>query len=59
MPVHALLARNHATIVFHGHDHLYARQEVDGVVYQSCPNPADSTYPGIQPRRLSLGRHRA
>lgn len=26
-----------------GHDHLFARQELDGVVYQSCPNPADPT----------------
>jgi hypothetical protein len=32
------------TIFFQGHDHLYARQELDGIIYQSCPNPADPTF---------------
>lgn len=32
------------TIFFQGHDHLYARQELDGVVYQTVPNPADPTF---------------
>ena len=41
MPVHALLVRNHATIVFHGHDHLYAKQDIDGIVYQEVPQPGD------------------
>jgi len=27
------------TIFFQGHDHLFARQEKDGVVYQEVPNP--------------------
>jgi hypothetical protein len=43
-PVHALMAVHGVTIFFQGHDHLYARQELDGVVYQSTPNPADDTY---------------
>ena len=43
MPIHALMARAGVTIFFQGHDHLFARQELDGVVYQSCPNPADPT----------------
>lgn len=38
-PVHALLVRTGVSIVFHGHDHLYARQELDGVVYQEVPQP--------------------
>jgi aconitase A len=28
------------TAVFHGHDHLYARQELDGIVYQEVPQPS-------------------
>lgn len=32
------------TIVFTGHDHTYAREMVDGVVYQEVPNPADNSY---------------
>ena len=32
------------TIFFLGHDHLFAREKVDGVVYQEVPNPADNTY---------------
>lgn len=42
--IHSLLVRTGVTIFFQGHDHLFARQELDGVVYQSCPNPADPTY---------------
>jgi hypothetical protein len=39
MPVHALLVRHRVSAVFHGHDHLYARQELDGLVYQAVPQP--------------------
>lgn len=38
-PVHKLLADNKVTAVFHGHDHFYARQELDGVIYQLVPQP--------------------
>ena len=27
------------TIVFHGHDHFFAQQEHNGIVYQECPQP--------------------
>jgi len=27
-------------VYFHGHDHFYARQEKDGVIYQLVPQPA-------------------
>jgi len=40
MPVHQLLVQNHVTAVFHGHDHLYARQDLDGIVYQEVPQPS-------------------
>ena len=43
-PIHQLMNDNKVTIFFFGHDHLFAREKVDGVVYQAVPNPADSTY---------------
>ena len=42
MPVHRLLVQNHVSAVFHGHDHLYAQQERDGVIYQLVPQPGHS-----------------
>ena len=42
--IHQLLVDNHVSIFFQGHDHIYARQELDGVVYQSLPVPGDDTY---------------
>ena len=36
---HQLLVDNNVTAFFHGHDHLFARQELNGVVYQACPQP--------------------
>ena len=41
MPIHQLLVQNHVAVVFHGHDHLYAKQDLDGVVYQEVPQPGD------------------
>ncbi len=43
-PIHQLLADSGVTIFFQGHDHLFARQELDGVVYQELPEPADPSY---------------
>lgn len=43
-PIHALMRDSGVTIFFQAHDHLYAHQELEGVVYQSVPNPADSTF---------------
>ena len=42
--LHQLMADNKVTIFFQGHDHLFCKQELDGVIYQSLPNPADNTY---------------
>ena len=30
------------TIVDTGHDHLYAKQDLDGIVYQEAPQPGDT-----------------
>jgi len=40
MPVHQLLVRNHVAVVFKAHDNFFARQELDGVVYQMIPQPS-------------------
>jgi arylsulfatase A-like enzyme len=39
MPIHALLCKHRASAVFHGHDHLYAHEELEGLVYQEVPQP--------------------
>jgi hypothetical protein len=38
------MAQNHVTIFFQGHDHIFARQELDGVIYQTLPEPANPFY---------------
>lgn len=40
LPIHDLLVKYKVTAVFHGHDHLYAKQELDGIVYQTVPQPS-------------------
>lgn len=55
MPIHQLMAANNVTIFFQGHDHLFARQELDGVVYQSVPNPADPTYQAFNSSAYKTG----
>ncbi|HTS18377.1 MAG TPA: metallophosphoesterase [Verrucomicrobiae bacterium] len=55
MPVHQLMARHGVTIFFQGHDHLYVRQERDGVVYQEVPMPADQGYVAYNEDRYESG----
>jgi len=40
LPVHQLLVCNHVTAVFKAHDNFYAKQELDGIVYQMIPQPS-------------------
>lgn len=40
MPIHQVLKENGVDIVFHGHDHFYAREELDGIIYQLVPQPS-------------------
>jgi hypothetical protein len=42
--IHQLMADNRVTIFFQGHDHIFVRQELDGVIYQTLPQPADPNY---------------
>ncbi len=39
LPIHQLCVKNGVSIVFHGHDHLFAKEELDGVIYQEVPQP--------------------
>lgn len=39
MPIHDLLVKHGVSIVFHGHDHLFVKEERDGIVYQEVPQP--------------------
>ena len=39
-PIHTLLMQHGVTAVFHGHDHLYAHQTLDGIAYQEVPQPS-------------------
>jgi hypothetical protein len=42
--IHQLMVDNHVTIFFQGHDHIFARQELDGVIYQTLSEPANPFY---------------
>jgi len=44
LTIHKLFVSNNVTIFFQGHDHLFVRQQLDGVTYQELPNPADPNY---------------
>ena len=44
VPIHDLLVKNHVNIVFHGHDHLFVKQDLDGIVYQEVPQPGYPRY---------------
>jgi hypothetical protein len=43
-PIHQLFVDNGVNIFFHGHDHLFSHEELNGVTYQEVPMPSDSTY---------------
>ena len=46
-PIHALMVQNNPAIYFHGHDHCYAKQDKDGVVYQEVPQPSSRNISNI------------
>lgn len=43
MPIHQLLVKHKASVVFHGHDHFFARQDLDGVSYLLVPQPGHAS----------------
>jgi len=48
LPIHQLMVKNHVNIYFHGHDHFYAKQELDGIIYQEVPQPGNANYKTAQ-----------
>jgi sugar lactone lactonase YvrE len=42
-PLHQLMEDNGVQMYFHGHDHFYAQQIKDGIIYQEVPQPS---FPG-------------
>lgn len=40
MPIHQLLMKYNVTAFFHGHDHFYGHQQLDGIHYQEVPQPS-------------------
>ncbi|GAA5166818.1 metallophosphoesterase family protein [Viridibacterium curvum] len=44
LPIHPLMVKTGVTAFFQGHDHVFARQELDGITYQTVPQPADPNY---------------
>ena len=59
LPIHQLMVKYGVTIFFQGHDHLFAHQRRDGVVYQEAPNPDRQYLHDIQSGCVPLGRHPA
>ena len=48
-PIHALLVEHHVSVVFHGHDHVFVKQDLDGIVYQELPQPSLAVYGNAGP----------
>jgi hypothetical protein len=44
IPIHDLLVKHKVNAVFHGHDHFFAKQELDGIIYQLVPQPSSTKY---------------
>ncbi len=42
--IQQLFADSHVSIFFQGHDHIFVHQQLDGVTYQTLPEPADPNY---------------
>jgi hypothetical protein len=43
-PLHQLMVANNVAAFIQGHDHIFVHQQLDGVTYQTLPNPADPNY---------------
>lgn len=44
MPIHQLLVKHKVAAVFHGHDHFFARQELDDIAYVMVPQPGHAGF---------------
>jgi hypothetical protein len=53
--IHQLMVEHKVTIFFQGHDHVFARQELDGVTYLTTPYPADPHYAADKASNFTSG----
>jgi len=56
-PIHRIMVEEGVDVCFHGHDHVFVFETLDGIVYQACPAPNDRQYsPGFfEPALYSTG----
>jgi len=43
-PIHQLMVANNVSAFFHGHDHQFVHEEIDGIVYQLVPSASMTGY---------------
>jgi hypothetical protein len=43
-PIHDMMVAEGVDIFFHGHDHVFVYQVLDGIIYQACPQCSDDLY---------------
>jgi hypothetical protein len=55
VPIHQLLIDNDVDILWHGHDHFYAKQDTDGVIYQMVPQPGRTRWDSIPNQAQEYG----
>lgn len=46
-PIKDFLKENRATILFHGHQHFYGKQDKDYLVYQETPQPSHPNFSAV------------
>lgn len=47
LPIHDLLVKYNVCAVFHGHDHIFVKQDRDSIIYQTLPQPGAMRYGNI------------
>jgi len=55
VPIHQMLVDNGVDIVFHGHDHFYAKQDTDGVYYQMASQPGHRVADSVPNQAAAYG----
>ncbi len=55
VPIHQLLIDNHVDILWHGHDHFFAKQDTDGVIYQMVPQPGRAGWDSLPRQAAQYG----
>ncbi|MGA1197382.1 MAG: DUF1566 domain-containing protein, partial [Candidatus Latescibacterota bacterium] len=43
-PIHQLMVDNNVTAFFHGHDHVFVKQDLNGIIYHEVPQPSNTKF---------------